>query len=82
MLLYVEYFKVHTSVEILYIIRTLLDANFLLASCPSVCQHTSAWLPLNGFAGNLIIGTFMRSCAEPPNLFKIGQKCGVHYVNA
>ena len=64
-----SYYNVHTSV-----VRPLLGAKLLLASCLSVCQHASTRVPRNRLAGNLIIGTFMKRCHETPNLFKIEQK--------
>jgi len=28
----------------------------------SVCPHVSAWLPIDGFSSNLILGTSMKIC--------------------
>jgi hypothetical protein len=43
----------------------------LASSCP---PHVPAWLPLDGFPWNLIMGTSMKICWKSPNLVKIRQK--------
>jgi hypothetical protein len=40
----------------------------------SVCPHVSAWLPMDGFSQNLILGTCMKNYLENPNWVKIRQK--------
>ena len=52
--------------------------------CPSVCPffrpHVSAWLPLDSFSWNLILGIFMKICWENSYLVKIGQKYRALYL--
>lgn len=51
-----------------------------IMSCPSVCPHVSARLPLDRFSCILILRTLMKMCGEAPDLVKSGQKYLAPYV--
>jgi hypothetical protein len=45
-----------------------------MSSCPSVCRHVTASVPLKRFCWNFILGTFINICRESPDLNRLGKK--------